>query len=66
VNPLSAIAPSDILSIDVLKDASAAAIYGSAGANGVVIVTTKRGNKGRTNITYDGSILFNLLSISWI
>lgn len=56
VNPLSAIAPSDILSIDVLKDASAAAIYGSAGANGVVIVTTKRGNKGRTNITYDGSI----------
>lgn len=56
VNPLAAIAPSDILSIDVLKDASAAAIYGSAGANGVVIVTTKRGNKGRTNITYDGSV----------
>lgn len=56
VNPLSAIAPSDIVSIDVLKDASAAAIYGSAGANGVVIVTTKRGSKGRTNITYDGSV----------
>lgn len=56
VNPLSAIAPSDIVSIDVLKDASASAIYGAAGANGVVIVTTKRGNKGRNNITYDGSI----------
>jgi TonB-linked SusC/RagA family outer membrane protein len=56
VNPLASIAPSDIVSMDVLKDASAAAIYGAAGANGVVIVTTKRGNKGRTNITYDGSV----------
>lgn len=54
VNPLASISPSDILSMDVLKDASAAAIYGAAGANGVVIITTKRGNKGRTNITYDG------------
>lgn len=56
VNPLASIAPSDILSMDVLKDASATAIYGAAGANGVVIVTTKRGNKGRSNITYDGYI----------
>lgn len=56
VNPLASIAPGDIISMDVLKDASAAAIYGAAGANGVVIVTTKRGNKGRTNITYDGSV----------
>ena len=54
VNPLSAIAPSDIVSIDVLKDASATAIYGSDGANGVIMVTTKRGKEGRTNINYDG------------
>ncbi len=42
VNPLASIAPSDIVSIDVLKDASACAIYGAAGANGVVMVTTRR------------------------
>ena len=54
VNPLSAIAPNDIVSIDVLKDASATAIYGSAGANGVVIVTTKRGKKGQMAVSYDG------------
>lgn len=45
--------PDDIESIDVLKDASATAIYGSRGANGVVLVTTKRGKFGRTNINYD-------------
>ena len=56
VNPLAAIAPSDIVSIDVLKDASACAIYGAAGANGVVIVTTRRGHAGHTNITYDGYV----------
>ncbi len=53
VNPLSSIAPNDIVSIDVLKDASATAIYGSAGANGVIIVTTKRGQKGQMAVTYD-------------
>ncbi|NDV77395.1 TonB-dependent receptor [Dysgonomonas sp. 511] len=56
VNPLASIAPGDIVSMDVLKDASASAIYGAAGANGVVIVTTKRGSKGRMNISYDGSV----------
>jgi TonB-linked SusC/RagA family outer membrane protein len=56
VNPLAAIAPSDIVSIDVLKDASACAIYGAAGANGVVLVTTRRGQAGHTNITYDGYV----------
>ncbi len=56
VNPLAAIAPSDIISIDVLKDASACAIYGAAGANGVVMVTTRRGQAGHTNITYDGYV----------
>ncbi len=45
----------DIESIDILKDASATAIYGSRGANGVVIVTTKRGKAGKTTVTYDGS-----------
>ncbi len=56
VNPLAAIAPSDIVSIDVLKDASATAIYGAAGANGVVIVTTKRGKEGKAVVTYDGYV----------
>ena len=45
--------PSDIESIEVLKDASATAIYGSRGANGVVLVTSRRGRSGRTRITYD-------------
>jgi TonB-linked SusC/RagA family outer membrane protein len=54
VNPLADIAPGDIVSMDVLKDASATAIYGSAGANGVIIVTTKRGNKGKMSVAYDG------------
>ena len=56
VNPLASIAPSDIVSLDVLKDASATAIYGAAGANGVVIVTTKRGQNGKTRISYDGYV----------
>ncbi len=47
--------PSDIESIDVLKDASATAIYGSRGANGVVVVTTKRGKAGRFSISFDGN-----------
>ena len=53
VNPLSTINPADILSIDVLKDASATAIYGSRGANGVIIITTKRGKKGESKISYN-------------
>ncbi len=55
-NPLSSINPSDIVSMDILKDASATAIYGSRGANGVIIITTKRGQKGEALITYDGYI----------
>ena len=47
------LSPNDIESIDVMKDASATAIYGSAGANGVVIITTKRGNVGKTNVNFD-------------
>jgi len=50
--------PSDIESIDILKDASATAIYGSRGANGVVIITTKRGKEGRTQVEYNSYIGF--------
>ncbi len=54
VNPLSTINPNDIVSIEVLKDASASAIYGSRAANGVVLITTKRGKKGESKISYNG------------
>ena len=50
------LSPNDIESIDVLKDASATAIYGARGANGVVIVTTKKGLAGKPTITYNGSM----------
>ncbi|MCS6807193.1 MAG: TonB-dependent receptor [Bacteroidota bacterium] len=52
VNPLADINPQDIESIDVLKDAASAAIYGSRGANGVVLITTKKGKAGKTNINF--------------
>jgi TonB-dependent SusC/RagA subfamily outer membrane receptor len=51
---LNEINPADIESIEVLKDASTAAIYGSRGANGVVIITTKRGKSGRPSLDYSG------------
>jgi TonB-dependent starch-binding outer membrane protein SusC len=53
-NPLAGINSNDIESIDVLKDASASAIYGARAANGVIIVTTRRGKEGRTSLSYDG------------
>ena len=52
-NPLSDINPNDIQSIDILKDASAAAIYGSRAANGVMVITTKKGQQGKSKVTYD-------------
>ncbi|MEO7983536.1 MAG: SusC/RagA family TonB-linked outer membrane protein, partial [Bacteroidota bacterium] len=55
-NPLNFLNPQDIESIDVLKDASATAIYGSRGANGVILITTKRGKSGVSNITYSTSL----------
>ncbi len=61
-SPLSLISPSDIESIEVLKDASATAIYGSRGANGVILITTKQGIKGRDNIEFSTS--FSLSQIS--
>lgn len=57
---ISLVAPEDIESIDVLRDASATAIYGSKAANGVIIITTKKGNKdGRTNVSYSGYVAWD-------
>lgn len=56
---LNAVAPEDIDKFDVLKDASASAIYGSRGANGVIIITTKRGRAGRTTIDYNTYVGFD-------
>ncbi len=53
--------PSDIESIDVLKDASATAIYGSRGANGVILVTTKKGKEGKISLNYSGTVTFETL-----
>ena len=55
-SPLANIDPNSIESIDILKDASAAAIYGAQGANGVVIITTKSGKSGKSEITFDTSM----------
>lgn len=52
-NPLSDINPADIESVEVLKDGAAAAIYGSRAANGVILITTKKGRSGRSSVTYD-------------
>lgn len=54
INPLSTINSTDIESVDVLKDASATAIYGSRGANGVILITTKKGKANESSIHYDG------------
>ena len=53
---ISAIAPDDVASIDVLKDAAATAIYGNRAANGVIMVTTKRGKKGTPQVSYSGYV----------
>ncbi|MDN5217341.1 SusC/RagA family TonB-linked outer membrane protein [Fulvivirgaceae bacterium BMA12] len=55
INPLNSINPSDIESIEVLKNADAIAIYGSRGANGVVLITTKKGEQGKTKVDLDFS-----------
>ncbi|MBO4606192.1 MAG: TonB-dependent receptor [Bacteroidales bacterium] len=54
ISPLSTINPSDIVSMEILKDASATAIYGAQGANGVILITTKRGKAGEAKFAYDG------------
>ncbi len=55
-NPLSALNPADIESIEILKDASATAIYGARGANGVILITTKNGSAGKLKINYNGYV----------
>ncbi len=55
-NPLNFLNPQDIESMDVLKDASATAIYGARGANGVILITTKKGKSGQASVTYSGSL----------
>ena len=57
-NPLASINPNDIESIDVLKDAASAAIYGSRGSSGVILITTKKGKSGKINVSYDASLGF--------
>ena len=54
ISPLATINPADIVSMEILKDASATAIYGAQGANGVVLITTKHGKSGEAKFTYDG------------
>jgi TonB-dependent starch-binding outer membrane protein SusC len=61
-NPLNFINPQDIESIDILKDASASAIYGSRAANGVIVITTKKGSKGRTQINLNMTTGFSTLA----
>ncbi|MFA5820375.1 MAG: SusC/RagA family TonB-linked outer membrane protein, partial [Bacteroidales bacterium] len=56
INSLSDINPADIESMEILKDASATAIYGSRAASGVILITTKRGAAGNTKVTYDGYV----------
>lgn len=57
-NQIMLIPPGDVASYDILKDASAAAIYGSRGANGVIIINTKKGSAGRTQVGYNGFVGF--------
>ena len=56
ISPLATINPADIVSMEILKDASATAIYGAQGANGVVLITTKHGKSGEAKFSYDGMV----------
>ncbi len=59
ISPLSTINPNDIVSMEILKDASATAIYGAQGANGVVLITTRRGKAGEAKFSYDGMMAWS-------
>ena len=59
ISPLSTINPADIVSMEILKDASATAIYGAQGANGVVLITTKHGKSGEAKFSYDGMVVMS-------
>ena len=63
-NALSGLNPNDIESITVLKDAASASIYGSRAANGVILITTKKGKAGKTNIKFDGQYGWNTIALS--
>lgn len=60
-SPIANLDPGNIASIEVLKDASAAAIYGARGANGVVLITTKSGKAGKTKISFDSSVMVSVV-----
>jgi len=61
-NPMAFLSPNDIESIEILKDASATAIYGSRGANGVVLIQTKKGKEGKSVVQYSGSVAFSRIA----
>lgn len=61
-NAMATINPNEIESIEILKDASATSIYGSRGANGVILITTKRGKEGQSSVDYDGSYSFQSIA----
>ena len=64
-NALNSINPNDIESIEVLKDASSTAIYGARAANGVILITTKRGKKGKLKVAYESSVTSQRFSEAW-
>ena len=61
---LSTLNPDDIESMTVLKDAAAASLYGSRAANGVVIITTKKGKEGKSTVTYSGEVGWNKMAVN--
>jgi TonB-linked SusC/RagA family outer membrane protein len=61
-NAMATINPNEIESIEILKDASATSIYGSRGANGVILITTKRGKEGQSRVDYDGTYSFQTIA----
>ncbi|WP_461147713.1 TonB-dependent receptor plug domain-containing protein, partial [Spirosoma pulveris] len=60
-NPIDYINPNDIVNVEVLKDASSTAIYGARGANGVILVSTRKGKAGESRVTYDGQFSVNTI-----
>ena len=62
MDDMNSVNPNDIESMEVLKDATSAAIYGARAANGVVLITTKKGKKGKTSLAYDGYYGFSTVA----
>lgn len=60
-NPIDFINPNDIVNVEVLKDASSTAIYGARGANGVILISTRKGKAGESRVTYDGQFSVNTI-----